>query len=128
MVDELGHSVSWAQGEATPRGAIGGHTSDAQIPVKTLDADFVTIAQLDVRGLPRVTVYVENTGVANAASVQLLWYTVDFPWHDVAEDYNVAAGITDIRDFNRAAHKVLVQAKAADGTTVRVAIVATHGA
>ena len=126
MVEQIGQPVVWAHGEASARAAIGCNNKTLDITDSEVDDSDSQYLFLDVRGMTLLSVYVENTG-ANAATIGLWWYVSESPWRDAAEDYAVAGGVTDIREFNRSADYVGLWASSALGTTIKVALQACHG-
>jgi len=126
MVDAIESPVVWAHGESSARGAIGANNKVLDVTDQDVDDSNSRYLFLDVRGMTLTSVYVENTG-ANQATISLYWYVSDYPFRDGAEDYVVAGGATDIREFPRSADYVALWASSALGTTIKVALEACHG-
>lgn len=118
--------VAWSpaagEGFGDIRAVIGAHSEDQQVGRVVGDIVPAFFGRIDVRGKATQTVYVFNQG-PEAVLVTLRWYINEI---DYIQQYNVASGVTDIRDFARAAHHLAVEVEAvSDTTTVDAGAVAT---
>jgi len=119
--DNAAESVACKEGKADLRGVVGAYSCCQREAIELGDAE-TPLCEIDIRGKPHTTLYVENTG-QNAATITLNWSVVDLSY---SETVAVGAGATVIQDFQRVAHRVDAVGQADQETTeVNVALCAT---